>query len=174
MKLILLAGKAESGKTTSSLFMKKYLEEQGISSIKTSLTKYLKLYAKEIIGYNEQTDEKPRDLLQSLGDTVRSIDVNFLLKRMDEDILVFSNFADYVIIDDIRFASEIEYLRKKYDCKVIKLARKAAGKKLTAKQKKHSTETGLDGFDDYDKVINNNKTLDDLEKMVRKYLGEII
>ncbi len=171
MKLILLCGKAESGKSTSADFIKKYLEENHAKVIKTKMTKYLRLYAKEITGYNEETDEKPRDLLQNLGDIVRSIDINFLLKRLDEDIKVYSRFADYIIIDDIRFALEVNFFKERYDCLVFKLERNKSNN-LTSKQRKHSTETGLDDFNDYDKVIDNNGSLEDLENKLRKYLGE--
>ena len=172
MKLILLCGKAESGKTTSAGMIKKYMEEQKKVAITTSLAKYLKLYAKEISGYVEGVDEKPRELLQKLGDTVRSLDKDFLLKRMDEDIKVYSSFADFIIIDDIRLSSEIDYLRKKYDCNVVQLVRDEESSSLTGKQKKHITETGLDGFNDYDKTIENFGSLEDLDNNLRKYIGD--
>ena len=174
MKVIILGGKARHGKTTTALFMKEYLESKNIKAITTSIAKYFKMYAKDIVGYNELTDEKPRSLLQSLGREIRQIDNFFLLKRFSEDYLVYKNHADYCIIDDIRLPEEIDYLKEKHNAYSIKIIRTNFDDGLTNEQKNDPTEIGLDNYDNFNAVIENSEGLDELKEKVIKLVEEIL
>ena len=67
MKIILIAGKAGSGKKEVAKMIKEYYIYQKKDTVITSYSKYLKLYAEEIIDWDRNDATKPRKFLQDLG-----------------------------------------------------------------------------------------------------------
>ena len=70
MKIYLVAGKSGSGKGEVARIIKEYYLGLGKKPIVTGFSKYLKMYAKEIIDWNGN-NPKPRKFLQDLGVTIR-------------------------------------------------------------------------------------------------------
>ena len=108
MKIFLIAGKAGSGKSEVADIIKNYYEEENKKVVVTEYSKYLKLYAKEILAWNGE-EPKPRSFLQDLGVTIRENmdDPLFLIRRMIEDIRIYDLYSDIVIISDVRLKKEI-------------------------------------------------------------------
>ena len=169
MKIIILTGKARSGKNQVASIIEKNLDKNAIT---ISYAYYLKEYAKNILNWDGVDNTKPRTFLQELGDYVKSIDKNFLINRLLQDIEVYKKYFDVIIISDARFVEEINCIKKKYtNVDVIHI--EGLDNNLTELQKKHITEVALDNYYDYDFKIENKKTLSDLEKNVLKMMEEI-
>ncbi len=167
MKVIMLAGKARVGKNTFGDNLKSELEKDNLRVATTMYAKYLKMYAKEIYGWNGEEETKPRDFLQSCGNYVR-IDLgkfDFFVKRMLEDIEIYLHYADIVIINDVRFPIEIEMIKDVYKKDAISiLMTRNEDNDLNEIQRKHLTEVALDEYKNYDYVIENNGTLEELNE----------
>lgn len=171
MKIIILSGKARSGKNVVSELLEEKLIEKEKNATSISYAFYLKIYAKKIIKWDLSEDTKPRSFLQSIGDLVKDIDNNFLIRRLLEDIEVYNNYYDTLIITDARFKNEIEEIKKRYDTVVINVFRNNSD--LTETQKSHNTETSLDDYNEYDYVIDNNGTLEELKEKIDRIVEDI-
>lgn len=169
MKVILISGKAGSGKDEVAKLLKMYLG----NTVITKLAKYIKLFAIEMTDWDGKEDDKPRTFLQEMGDNLRLLDKNFLTKRMIEDFKLYEKFYDYVIISDVRLVNEIEYIKANYlNVVTIRVNAKESTRKLTEKEKEHITETELDNYNNFDYVIENDFK-DDLKDEVKEIIGGI-
>lgn len=173
VKIFLLSGKARSGKETVSSMIKDYYSSKKVISI--SFAGYLKEYAKNISGWDGSEETKPRELLQQLGIELikEKIDNKLFIRRVLEDIEVYSYFFDVIIITDARLVDEVESVKNKYkDAVTIRIVRDNYESNLTSNQKKHITETGLDGYDNFDYIVSNNE-LNKLKVDIDKILKEV-
>ncbi|MBR3210230.1 MAG: hypothetical protein IKF82_08230 [Bacilli bacterium] len=167
MRLYVIAGKARHGKDTVASALKKAYEDKKVITL--SYGSYIKNYAMNISDWDGNEDTKPRDLLQNLGTEVirNKIDKDFFIKRICDDIRVYSYYFDVIIISDARFPDEVLTPKKLFDNVVtVKVIRPNFETSLTSKEKAHSTETALDEFDDYDFKIVNDSTIDELNGKV--------
>ena len=152
-KIFILSGKAKSGKNLIADFIEEYYSDK--KCIQLSYAYYLKQYIKKITTWDGNEQNKPRDLLQSLGiDLVKKIDDKLLIRRVMEDVQVYSYFFDVIIITDARLIEEIETPKSLFNCITIRINKD--DNNLTLEQKKHITETNLDNYRNFDYVINNN------------------
>ena len=161
MKLLLICGKAESGKDTFGNILKEVYASHKKKACILKITAPLYEYARKYFDWDGKESTKPRGLLQELGIEVIKENMGmetFLLDRLRDDVKILDNYFDIGIITDGRLISEIEYLKKNFnDVKVIRLYRDKEND-LTPKEKKHITETDLDNSYEYDYVINNVST----------------
>ena len=100
-----------------------------------------------------------RELLQKLGTCVRQgIDNEFWIKSL------YANCADFdnIIIADVRFPEEVKSIKDRGGV-VLRLIRDGAG------AGNHISETALDDYTDWDYVIENNGTLEDLFENLREF-----
>ena len=174
MKIYVICGKARHGKDTTALAIKKAYKDKKV--INLSYGSYIKEFAKNISDWDGRDETKPRVLLQQLGTEVirNKIDKNFFIKRLCNDIRVYSYYFDVITISDARFPDEIITPKKLFDNVItIKVVRSNFDTNLTLEEQKHSTETALDEFDDYDYVIENNDTIEELDKKVLKIVKEV-
>lgn len=170
-KIFVVGGKAKHGKDTFSAFLKETYEEHGKKVIVTQLSKYIKYYAKEMTGWDLSEETKPREFLQQLGTTVIRQKLkkdDLFIKRMIDDIEIFSYFYDTIIISDIRLKKEINDLKAVYpNIQSIHIVRPDFDNGLTEEQKKHPTEIDLDDYNEFDiEVVNT--TLDKLKESAEK------
>ena len=95
-KIIVISGKARSGKDKTTVFLKEEFEKKGKKVIVLSYSKYIKDYAVNVSGWNGSEEEKPRSLLQFLGtDIIRKrIGEHFFIKSMIQDIILYRYFFD--------------------------------------------------------------------------------
>ena len=176
-KIILISGKARAGKDTTALLLGKIYEEEGKKIVNLAYGNYIKEYAKKISNWDGRDETKPRSLLQRLGtDIIRNkIDPNFFVKRLCDDIKVYSYFFDVITVSDVRFPNEIDGPSAMFkDIIKIKIIRDNFVSNLTDVEKKHITETALDNYNDYDFVIHNDGTISDLRKKVEKIVEELM
>jgi len=174
VKIFLVAGKSGSGKGEVSSIIKDYYLALGKRPHITEFSKYLKMYAEEVIGWKGK-NPKPRKFLQDLGVTIReNMDMPlFMINRMIEDIRVYDLYYDVVIISDVRLPLEIEEFKKKYkNCYAIYVVNQFEESKLTVDEQMHVTETALENYGDFDITITNdninvldNRVVDFLERI---------
>jgi hypothetical protein len=165
INLILISGKARSGKDTLAEQMKSILKGKYQKVLIVHLADLLKFSCKKFWNWNEEKDEHGRSLLQYVGtDLVREINDNYWIDYIKTMLRLSQNEWDYVIIPDCRFVNEID---KATWCDLttkiftIRIDRPDLNK-LSNSQKKHSSEIDLDNYPYWDYKINNDKTLDDL------------
>jgi len=171
-KIFIFAGKAETGKNKAALLLKEIYENKKVINI--SYASYLKEYAKNILNWDGNEDNKPRNFLQQIGIEIvnKKIDDKMLIRRIIEDIKVYSHYFDIISISDARFKEEIEDIKKEFkNVKVIHIL--SDENKLTEEQKNHITETALDNYNGYDYEIFNNKIESDLKEKLKHIIDEV-
>lgn len=165
MKVILISGKAEAGKTTTANMLKKFLEKRGKKVACIPYGQYVKDTAKLIWNWDGQKDKKGRQLLQWWGtDVVRTQDPSFWVDSVIRLAKVIDKHVDYLIVDDCRFVNEIEAWRAvKYvaldagtdaltsrqrfpEILTIRVERPGHENALTPEQRMHPSETQLDNY----------------------------
>ena len=159
MKIYLVAGKSGSGKGEVAKIIKEYYLSKGCKPIITSFSKYIKMYASEIIGW-DGSEPKPRKFLQDLGVTIReNMDMPlFFVDRMIEDIKVYNLYFDTVIIDDVRLPIEIDELKKAFNnVYSMYVVNQFEPSKLSLEEQMHVTETALENYSNFDITIVNDQ-----------------
>lgn len=170
--VFIICGKARSGKSTVSEYINKYYQNKSINLMYAG---YIKEYAKKITNWDGSEESKPRTFLQQLGTEIirNQIDENFFIKRMIDDIKIYSYFYDVITISDARFVDEIEEPRKHFKTVAIKIEKENLVSELTEEQLKHKSENALNNYNNYDYIINNDSTLESLEQKVYEILDQI-
>ena len=174
MKIFVISGKAETGKNKVATLLKEIYEQKNKKTVNVAYASYLKEYAKNILNWDGNEESKPRDFLQYLGiDIIKNqIDNKMLIRRIIEDIKVYSNYFDVVTISDARFKEEIEDIKNIFhDVITIHILEKENS--LTEVQKNHITEIALDGYQNYDYEISNKGTVEELKKLLQQIINEV-
>ncbi len=169
MNIILIAGKARSGKTYAAQVLKEELEHQGKKVVITEYSKYIKLFAKELLSWDGK-EPKPRKFLQDFGFFIRHEfeDQNYFIKRMKEDLKIYEHFVDVVIISDVRLKEEIEQI-KEYPSISIHVINETNPSDLTNEEKNHETEQALDTYKYFNYSIEN-KTKEEMKEEIKNIL----
>ena len=169
-KIFIISGKARSGKGEVSKIISDYYKDK--KSIIISFGHYIKDYAKRVSDWNGDEDTKPRELLQQLGIELIKNKINdkLFIRRIKEDIEVFSYFYDIIIVNDARLLDEIESLKSSYSDSTFIRVKSNDENNLTTSQKNHITETDLDNYKYFDYIIENNGSKEDLKKQVEEIL----
>ena len=173
-KIFILSGRARSGKDTVASNIKNYYKNNKVITL--SYGYYIKDYAKRILQKEITEENKPREFLQQLGTNLirYKIDETFFIKRMIEDIDIFSYFYDKIIISDARLKSEIDLIKEKFENTItIKIDRPNFENELTKDQKNHQTETDLNNYSNYDYILTNDGNLDELKEKTESILGDV-
>lgn len=173
-KIYIISGKARHGKDTTALAIKKACNNKKV--INLAYGNYIKEYAKVISDWNGSEETKPRKLLQTLGtDIIRNkIDKDFFVKRLCDDIKVYSYYFDIITISDARFPNEIDIPREMFNNVVtIKVVRDNFESPLTDSELNHQTETALDSYNDFDFILKNDGTIPDLYKKVEEIVRKV-
>ena len=166
MKIILIGGKANSGKDSTAEYIDEYYRSRGLDVVNIQIAFYIKMYAKEIAKWDGDNETKPRQLLQDLGTELirKQIDEYFFIKRIIQDIDIYSRYFDIITISDGRLPEEFASIKLAYpETVTVHVTRPGYVSHLTKDQKAHVTEALVDDID-YDYEVVNDGTLDDLQK----------
>lgn len=169
--VIIICGKARSGKKEVSNYLKKILK----NTASISITKSLKDYAKIISDWDGNEQNKPRTLLQTLGiDVIKNkIDNHFLIKRILEDIEVLSFYKENLLVTGVRLEEEICSIKEKYqNAVVIKVTRPDFDNGLNDEEKNHITENDLNNYKADFEIINDGN-INDLQIKLDKIVEAI-
>ena len=158
-KIFVLSGKASSGKNSTFSIIKDYYKDKKVIGL--SFAYYIKDYAKRVSDWDGSEEKKPRELLQSIGiELVRNkIDKELFIRRLLEDIIVFSYFYDIIVVTDARLVDEMEALKSKFPSAVTIRLNRDAQNDLTASEKQHMTEVDLDNYNKFDYVVESDEKL---------------
>lgn len=174
MKLYLICGKARAGKDTFAKLIKQEEEKDNNKVCILKLTALLYSWAEDYFNYDKEKDEKPRELLQTLGYDILQLKLkkkDFLLDYLITTIEVLDNYYDVGLITDGRLVHEIEVLKEKYpNIKTILLTNKKDNM-LTNKEKNHQTEIDLDDYQDFDYIVEN-KDMESLKQEALKIVED--
>ena len=170
MRIFLVAGKAGSGKGEVAKLIKEYYIYKLENCVITEYSKYLKGFAKELTDWDGNVNTKPRKYLQELGDKIRKIDNKYFINNMLEDLKIYEELVDNVIISDVRMPDEIEDIKLNYDnVYAICVENQFGLSNLSVEEQSHVTETALEDYNEFDYILaNDNKEA--LKDKVFKYL----
>lgn len=167
MKIILVSGKAESGKDTFYQIAENYME--GNNCLKYSLASSLKRIAREMT-WDGKKDERGRWFLQWLGDGGRkynpNIWVELLIQQINDDYTgCIIKDEDILFITDCRLPNEVEQIKKfaakkQWKTYTVRINRPKHTSRLTPEQLEDSTETALDDYREWDFIIENTGNLE--------------
>jgi hypothetical protein len=177
MKIILISGKAGSGKDTAAGIIKDNMIADGIPEKRILITHFadlLKYIASKFFGWDGVKDENGRTLLQYLGtDVVRKKDKNFWTSFILKILNLFGDSWDYVLIPDTRFLNEIQDIKAVYNNILTVRIERPTGASMTSSQASHPSETELDAYP-FDLILENTfDSLDELKEYIRSRRNEI-
>lgn len=167
MRIVLISGKARSGKDVTAKIIKEYLLKAGKRVLITHYADFLKEFCRINYGYRGIKDTADRYILQHVGtDIVRRNNPDAWVNIMVELLRGVRTEFDFVLIPDVRFENEIDVMRRNFDdvfC--LDIVRNNFDNGLTMSQKLHPSEMGLPECK-FDKIIYNDGDLSDLERSV--------
>lgn len=174
MKVILISGKAGSGKDTTARFIEEALLKEGYSVKTTHFGDLVKYICREYFDWDGQKDEKGRTMLQTVGtDIVRKQDPDYWARFIADVALFFNNRWDYLLVPDLRFPNELEQLKSRLqNAYHLRVLRPQNHSKLTEKQQLHISETALDDIEP-DYTIYNRGSLEELKNAAIDILTKI-
>ncbi len=159
IKVVLVAGRAGSGKTYLGEKIVEIAKSKNIRALQTEYSKYIKMYASEILGYDGSRENKPRKFLQDTGSFIRETldDAHFFTRRMLEDFRIYEHYFDIVVVSDVRLIRELEDIKnsKYQDVVTIKVENSNSVYSLSEEEKNHITEKELADYLDFDYIVNN-------------------
>jgi hypothetical protein len=176
--IYLIGGKADAGKSILGDFIKEELKRNGKQVASMMYSRYIKDYAEDYFGWDGKEETKPRELLQKLGTEIIKEALNkprFHITRLCEDIEILSNFFDAIIVDDAREKEEIDIPKIMFEkVLTIKVIRSDFGNNLTDDEKNHSTEKALENYNNFDIIIENNGTLEELRNKAIDIANKVV
>lgn len=162
--LIGFTGQMFSGKSTAA----KIIQSKHPNAYIESFAAPVKKIACECFGWNGIKDEKGRKLLQIIGtEAGRQYNPNIWVDKMRAALdTVYNLESDIVVIDDLRFENEAEFVHE-LGGKVILMKRDTGHEKSS-----HASEQGIKSYDYI--IDNNNGPIADLEIKITEILSGIL
>jgi hypothetical protein len=164
--IVLISGKISAGKTTTATMLHEAFLYDNIGMIwRRSFAAKVKECAKDFYNWNERKDDRGRKLLQGIGRIGREYNkdvwVNYIIEDLYDGIP-----PDVVIIDDWRFPNEFDKLNSlEKDLFIIVKVRVLRN---VPEDDTDISEISLRDDMEYDFVIDNTGTLDDLRTTVNE------
>ena len=155
-QIILVSGKAGTGKSTVAQVMSEVLVSNGILTNIVPVAYPVKECAREEFGWNGVKDDKGRALLQNIGQMGRDYNPDIWISKIGVLISDMVWRTGCVIIDDWRYPNEYEYLKNQgfyvYSVRVNAPKHEAL---WSTEFYNHPSETSLTDDDWYDFRIDN-------------------
>lgn len=173
--ITMISGRAGEGKTTLARYCQDILvADYKISSALVPFAKMVKDTA-FFMGWDGEKDDKGRRLLQEIGNTGRTYDINLWARHAVEFIDNCSANFEYIFIDDWRFPNEGKYLQEySWPTITVRIHRpKQYHTLLNSPLYNDVSEISLPDTDEYyDIIIQNDSTSEILKDKVRKFVKE--
>lgn len=171
MKVLLISGKAESGKDTFAKLLENELKSLNKRVLICHYADLVKYIARTFFDWNGEKDDYGRTLLQEIGtDKVRKEFPNFWVSFIVDILQVFKDKWDYVLIPDTRFPNEIEVpIERSLDVSTIRIKRNNHKSNLSEEQLNHPSETALDNWN-FDYVIQNGCSMEVFKNTVEYFV----
>lgn len=151
------------------VFQKSY----NIKNIDIPITRLKELITKDENWY-ENKNPITRILLQTYGTEIfrKRVDQDWWVKQLKNRVL--QSNSDITLITDVRFPNEIECFKKDipkdFTVTTIRINRDL---NREAGFNEHESEKALDNYNEFDYVINNNGTLEDLKEGAKELISRI-
>lgn len=138
MELIALVGKKRSGKTTAATFIRN--NHPGLA-YRDSFARPIKEHVERIFGPLDETPKEVlRPVMQALGESLKAkFGRTVFIDQLKDRVKNMEHAADLVIIDDLRFPFEADWVRSQGG-KVIRIIRP----ELDSVVDNHISETSVD------------------------------
>jgi dephospho-CoA kinase len=167
MKVILLSGKARSGKDTAAeVIFGKY------DGIPLAFADDIKTIAYDYFGWHGEKDELGRKLLQDIGTTGRNYNRDIWVNDTIDKIQWWtrqSSDNQLAVVTDTRYPNEIQQIKHEFsDVATIRITRDSVEKL------KHPSETALDQWTDWDYVVENNGTKEEFKTKILEIMEGVI
>lgn len=187
MIIILLSGKAESGKDTFHKEAEKYINKQYsfFESTRIAFADAVKDCAKDM-GWNGEKDEKGRSGLIMIGDGARNyFDKDIWIKKAIRKLIDIDSINpaidrgndSIVFVTDCRYPNEVTMLKDWAESSgniaySIRVERPNHISRLTQEQLKNDSEMALDNFVEWDYIVENHD-LDEFIESIKIVIDEV-
>lgn len=164
--IVLINGKARSGKDTVAKMLKEHFESTGLSVAINPNAQAVKEIALSIFDWNGLKYTRGRQLLLDITQAGYNYDPFFWENKNDQRM----TGSDIYIIPDWRYKSTFNYFSQMNNVITINVTNE--NRESIGELNNHSSETGLDDFM-FDYFIDNNGSLEDLQeqvKVLQKYI----
>jgi len=123
--------------------------------------------------YYEDKTDITRILLQVYGTEIfrNRVNTNYWVDKVIEQIK--ESDKQYFVITDLRFPNEIDYFKEAIQCIYVDVNSIRINRD-SVPENNHISETALDNYDDFDYVVYNNSTIEDLHSKLDKIIKEIV
>lgn len=177
VKYYILNGVSTAGKDTFVSMCKGY-DDHRIYAVQFSSVDWIKEVAKDL-GWDGKKDEKGRNLLSGLKHLLTEYDdipfkktvenVRFWIEPEDKHLVdVLDDYEYTLVFIDVREPEEIDKYKKEFNAKTILIRNQEAEAKIT-----NESDMGVLNYE-YDYVIWNDSTLDNLKKFAGTFIREEI
>lgn len=179
MRLIAISGKMGSGKDTLTNIILNYFINKNIKCKNIKFADNLKKSSSLITNttifdnYNNK-DVLIENLNMSIG-RFQQIFGTLMRENVNSDIWVYPVIDFYLnnpdticVISDCRFKNEAKMIKNNGGL-IFRINKE--NKSENTRDSEHISETDMDDYCDYDLVINNNGSIEDLEKIINSYLN---
>ena len=143
IQVLLISGKAGSGKDHYAEYIKQKLETDTYKIKITHFADYLKYILTKYKHWDGQKDENGRNLLNIVGNGVRLADDCFWARVLSNEIAIAEGDYDLFIVPDLRFKSELKEFTERFDCKAIRINMNRESP-LTESQQRNMAEVEFD------------------------------
>lgn len=174
MARVALVGNMRSGKNTFGDIL---VKEYGYTEI--SFADELKRICKELFPEQFKNGNKPREILQNVGQCMRSIDYDVWVKALDRKIKHYD--GKNLVITDVRYPNEVDYLRNNgfiivqiivYRSIIVGRC-KATDPNFNPAQLDHESESMASSYIVGDILVYNNNSLEEYLAKVHQVISEI-
>ena len=185
--IVALSGKLSSGKTLSASLLYNMFKETSynpkLKSIATPVYQVVSTLTNKSISFIQDNKTQMSDYSMTYRELLQKIGIHYREELAEDiwlDLLFSDNYNpknDIIIIDDLRFNNEVDYIKKKGECFLVRLERYSNPiesnlvehivKEYRTKKNvaQHSSETQLDNYNGWNTVITNK---DDIETLIKK------
>lgn len=181
--IIGISGKARSGKDTFGNALKIASHKYGVSLELHSFARKLKEIARDNFNltdeqvngsekehFIEKWNATPRTIMQKLGEGYRNIYPDYWVDSVLDKYNPSSGTV--MVITDCRFKNEFTAIKRKADGIVVRMERDASLRGEISNPN-HQSEIDLDHVS-FERVIENNGTIEDLHRKALELLGDVI
>ncbi|MGR9546584.1 deoxynucleotide monophosphate kinase family protein [Priestia megaterium] len=171
---IAFVGKMRSGKDTAGNYLLSKSQWTKQLAFGDEIKGLIKTYFPHLLV------QKPRKLMQEVGQLFRKYDADIWVKRLNTTYLNYKyrGYTDF-IITDVRQQNEVDYLKsqgfvivKVETAEELRIERiKASGDAFNIEDLYHETEQAVDTLE-YDYLVTNNTSIKDLTKQIDFILQE--
>jgi len=149
MKVILISGKAQHGKTTTAEILEKNIVQAGHRAVQINYADYVKFVCGKYYDWDGKKDTRGRHILQYVGTEIfRARDEHFWVDTVIRFAKAASPDYDFMLVGDWRFPNEYTRWAESgfNDVVRIRVRRPEFDNGLTQEQNNHPSELALDNF----------------------------